>query len=180
MLRFNVAGPVRPSDATQYAAGDEIANSATAGSVVRPTVDLSGWSKARVQRVGCDVTPASSNLVIVAFDFALLISKAADAAAAVGDNIALPVTGVQRNKVAKFVFANGAWTAPNGGVAAGTSGFQEVLPAVAVSGEGNLFDFSQGDAIGTRSLALVLQATGVWNPGAVVNTFNFVLDIEVE
>jgi hypothetical protein len=180
MLRFTAA-LVRPSDATQYAAGDEIASSATAGSVVRPTLDLSGYRKARIQRVGCDVTPASSNLVITAFDFALLVSKTADAVAAVGDNVALSVTGAQRNKAAKFVFANGAWTNPAGALTAGTSGFQEVLPNVATAGEGNLFDFSQGDAlIATRTLSLVLQATGVWNPGAVVNTFNFAFDIEVE
>ncbi len=110
--------------------------------------------------------------------------------APVGDNVALNITGPQRAKAAKFVFANTAWTAPNGGVAAGTSGFQEVLSAVAIAGSGavggNLFDFTAGDALmklstdTSRTLNAVLQVQAAWTPGAVINTFNITLDIEVE
>lgn len=172
----------RPADATAYAAGDEISNSASAGSVVRPTVDLTSVRKASIIRAGIAVTPASGNLVITALDFHLLALVTADMPAAVGDNVAFNVTGVQRGKAAKFSFVNTAWTAPNGGVAAGTSGFQEVLPAIAGGGawNGNLFDFTQGGVLGTRSLTIALQAQAAWTPGAVVNAFDIYLDIEVE
>lgn len=182
----------RPADATAYAAGDEVANSATAGSVVRGTVDLgSGVRKARIVRAGVHVTPASGNVVITAFDLALLVMKTSDSPpAAVGDNVALAITAAQRAKAAKFAFANNAWTAPNGGVAAGASAFQEVLPAVSVAGSGaiagNMFDFTQGDALPlvststARQLTCLLQIQAAWTPLAVVNTIGIVLDIEVE
>lgn len=175
----------RPSDATAYTQGDEISNSASAGSVVRVTVDLSNVRKGRIVRAGVDVTPASGSLVIAAFDFALLVWKTKDVPAAVGDNVAWNVLATKRNLAAKFNFVNTAWTAPNGGVAAGTDGFQEVLSAVSgASGAipGNTFDFTQGDLqTGTgRQLTIGLQAQGAWTPGAVVNVFNIALDIEIE
>jgi hypothetical protein len=183
----------RPSDATQYAAGDEISNSATAGSVVRGTVDLGfGVRKAKVVRAGIDITPASATLVITALDFSLIAMKASDTLlpAAVGDNVALNISGAARNKAAKFSFVNTAWTSPAGALTAGTSGFQEVVSAVSGAGSGaipgNLFDFTQGDLLPTtvastaRTLTFMLQAIGAWNPGAVVNVFNIAVDIEIE
>jgi hypothetical protein len=183
--RYTLTTFSRPADATAYSAGDEISNSAAAGSVVRPTVDLSFVRKARIVRAGIAVTPASGNLVITAFDFALLVFKTKDVPAAVGDNVAFNVTALKRSLAAKFVFANGAWTAPNGGVAAGTDGFQEVLSAVSgASGAipGNVFDFTAGDAntaVG-RQLTIALQAQGAWTPLGVVNAFDIALDIEIE
>ena len=174
---------IRPADATAYAAGDQIANSTTAGSVINPTIDLSHFSRARVLRLGCDVTPASSNVVITAFDFAALIFHNIDVPAAVGDNITFPIAGVQRNKAAKFAFANGSWTQPNGALTAGASGFQEQLYALSANFEdGAIFDFtSRPDiAASSRKLALVLQAQGAWTPLAVVNTFNFYADIQLD
>src|SRR3990167_7436248 len=44
-LRSTIA---RPADATVYAAGDEISNSATAGSVVRATFNLVGFKRGRL------------------------------------------------------------------------------------------------------------------------------------
>lgn len=183
--RYTLTTFSRPADATAYAAGDEISNSASAGSVVRPTIDLSNVRKASIIRAGVAVTPASGSLVITALDFHLLVFKTADIPAAVGDNVAFAVTGIQRGKAAKFSFVNTAWTAPNGGVAAGTSGFQEVLPAIAAGGSwnGNVFDFTQGDVLVSataRQLTIALQVQAAWTPTAVVNAFDIVLDIEVE
>lgn len=170
------ASLIRPADNTVYAAGDQIANSATAGSVVNPTFDLSGWRRARLLKLGCDITPASSNLVITALDFAALLFKTADAPAAVGDNVALAITGAQRTKAAKFSFVNGAWTNPAGALTADVSGFQEVLPAVPTV-NGHIITFRGGEA---NTLSLVLQVLSAWTPTGIVNTFNFVLDLEVE
>jgi len=178
--RFS-ASLVRPGDNTAYAAGDQIANSATAGSVVNPTFDLTGFRKAKLLKLGCDVTPASSNLVITAFDFAALLFKVADVVTATGDNVAINIAGVDRNKAAgKFVFSNAAWTNPAGALTAGTSGFQEVLPAVPTV-NGHHVEFTGVDVSGSSNkLALVLQALAAWTPTGIVNTFNFWLDAEVE
>lgn len=173
----------RPSDATAYAAGDEIANSATAGSVIRPTIDLSHISRARIVRMGIAVTPASGNLVIAAFDFAALVFHTKDVPAAVGDNVAINILANSRIAASKFAFANGAWTAPNGGVAAGTDGFQEQLAAISANFEdGPVFDFTSRPDIdkNARGLSLVLQAQGAWNPGAVVNNFVITADIQLD
>jgi hypothetical protein len=183
--RYTLATFSRPADATAYSAGDEISNNASAGSVVRPTIDLSFVRKARIVRAGIAVTPASGNLVITAFDFALLVFKTSDIPAAVGDNVAFNVTALKRARAAKFAFVNTAWTAPNGGVAAGTDGFQEVLSFISgASGAipGNTFDFTQGDPVTAagRQLTIALQAQAAWTPTAVVNAFDIVLDIEIE
>ena len=123
------------------------------------------------------ITPASGNLVITAADFALLVFKTDDVIAAVGDNVALSVSAVNRMlAVGKFVFANGAWTNPLGALTASTSGFQEVAP-VLVTAQGNSFEFTRGE---TESLTAVLQATAAWNPGNVANSFKIELGIDVE
>jgi len=57
-LRSTIA---RPADATAYAAGDEISNHATAGSVVRATFNLRGFTRGRIFAAALDLTPASSN-----------------------------------------------------------------------------------------------------------------------
>lgn len=168
---------VRPAAATQYTAGDEVSSHATAGSVVLPAFSLAGFSRGRLHRAALSVTPASSNLVITAADFALLVFKTADVPAAVGDNAALSVTGLNRlAAVGKFVFANGAWTNPLGALTASTSGFQEVAPALTTV-QGRSFEFTRGEA---QSLTAVLQVLAAWNPGNVANTFKAELEIDVE
>jgi hypothetical protein len=170
----------RPAVVTQYTAGDEVSSHATAGSVVLPTFDLSGWQRARVLRAAMGIVPGSSNLVITACDLALLIFRTADAPAAVGDNTTLPIASSYRLKAAKFAFVNTAWTNPLGALTASTSGFQEVLPAVAVSGAGNAFDLASGSVSSVRTLTGVVQATAAWNPGNVAQAFSIALDVEVE
>src|SRR3990167_5273111 len=92
-LRSTIA---RPADATAYAAGDEISNSATAGSVVRATFNLAGFKRGRLIAAEIDLTPASGNVVTTAADLDLLIFKTADVPAAVGDNVTNPIAAASR------------------------------------------------------------------------------------
>lgn len=179
---------VRPADATAYAAGDEISNSATAGSVVRPTFNLSGFTRGLILAAGIDVTPASGNVVVTAFNFQMMLFKTPDVPAAVGDNITHPITGVQRRaSIGTFVYDDGAWMNPLGAFAASTSAYQEVphtmslpiaTPALTHS-FGAPFDFT-GSAISARELTAVFQVLAAWTPGAVANTFGIRLYIDAE
>lgn len=167
----------RPSDATQYTAGDEIANSATAGSVVRMAFNTTGYRRVRVQRASLTYTiDNSTSVTITAADMDLLVFKTDDVPAAVGDNVAFNITGVQRAKAAKFSFVNNAWTNSLGAVTAGKSAYQSVLAAVPTV-NGALLEF---DGSETNTLTAVIQAIGAWNPGANANVFVCWLDLEVE
>lgn len=180
----------RPADATAYAAGDEISNSATAGSVVRATFDLSGFTRGRILAAEIDLTAASSNVVTTASDFELLIFRTPDVPAAVGDNVTNPIAAATRAKaIAAFRFDDTGWTGPLGTVAAGTSQSQAVgahyvqplaTPVLqALFPAGFFFDFT-GQTAAQRELTAVLRALAAWTPLAVVNTFGITLDLEVE
>lgn len=179
---------VRPADATPYTAGDEISNHATAGSVVRPTFDLSGFTRGRILRAGVSVTPASGNVVITAFNFNLLLFKTPSAPAAVGDNVTHPITAAQRaTAIGHFLFDDGGWVNPLGAFTAAASAWQHVpdtlnLPTATpayVHSDGANFDFT-GQTLAQRELTAVFQALAAWTPLAVANTFGIVLDIEAE
>ena len=179
---------IRPADNTAYTAGDEISNHATAGSVVRPTFDLSGWSRGRVLRAGVAVTPASGNVIITAFNFNMLLFKSTEVPSAVGDNVTHPLTGAQRaTAIGHFIFDNDGWVNPLGAYTASTSAFQLVpdtlyLPSAApafVHSDGANFDF-RGAAIDARTLTAVFQVLAAWTPTGVANTFGIVLDLDVE
>lgn len=176
----------RPADATAYAAGDEISNNATAGSVVRPVFDLSGFRRGTILRAGVGVTPASGNVVITAFDFNMLLFKTAEVPAAVGDNVTFPVSAANRAlAIAAFRFDDGAWTNQLGALTAGTSAFQEVPPTIVIptatpvlqAANEAVFEFRGGEA---ATLTAALQVLAAWTPTAVVNTFNLVLDVFAE
>jgi hypothetical protein len=187
-LRSTVA---RPADNTAYQAGDEISNHATAGSVVRPTFNLSGYHQGRIRNVGLDLTAAAGNVVTTASDFELLIFKTADVPAAVGDNVTHPLTAVQRAAaVAIFRFDDTGWTGPLGTVAAGTSQYQEVMPHLvqplatnvlqAPWYPGFLFNFDGAGLASGYEFTAVLRALAAWTPTNVVNTFGITLGIEVD
>jgi hypothetical protein len=178
----------RPADATAYAAGDEISNSATAGSVVRATFNLSGFTRGKVFAAEIDLTAASGNVVTTAGDFELLLFRTDDVPAAVGDNVTHPITAAQRaSAVAIFRFDDTGWTGPLGTVAAGTSQHQAVgshlvqplaTPVLQAPFQpGFFFDFTGKN---TESFTAVLRALGAWTPTGVVNTFGITLDIEAE
>jgi hypothetical protein len=182
---------VRPADATNYTAGDEVANSATAESVVRLTYDLSGYTRGRILAAAMDITPASGNFINTASDLSILIFKTPDAPAAVGDNVALNIEGSVRAKsIGTWRFDDGAWTGQLGAVAGTvTSAFQQV-PAQAVvplatpalvspHAVGHPFDFT-GQTAAQRELTVVIQVLAGWDPDNVANTIGVTLDIEAE
>lgn len=179
----------RPADNTAYAAGDEISNSATAGSVVRATFNLDGFTRGKIISAGIDLTAASSNVVTTASDFELLVFRTPDAPAAVGDNVTNPIAASTRClAVARFRFDDTGWTGPLGTVAAGTSQFQQVMPTLVQPLASNVpeypvpfFPFSfDGQTLAQREFTAVLRALAAWTPTGIINTFGITLDIEAE
>lgn len=184
-LRSTIA---RPADATAYAAGDEISNSATAGLVVRPTFDLAGFRRGRIYASEIDLTAASGNVVTTASDFELIIFRTGEVPAAVGDNVTHPLTAVQRAaSVAIFRFDDTGWIGPLGTVAAGASQHQAVMSHLvqplatnvlqAPWPPGQFFDFAGQN---TTTFTAVLRAGAAWTPTAIINTFGITLDIEAD
>lgn len=184
-LRSTIA---RPADNTAYAAGDEVSNHATAGSVVRATYNLAGFTRGRILACEVDFTPASGNAVTTASDFELLLFKTPDAPNAVGDNVTHPIAADVRAKaVARFRLDDTGWTGPLGTVAAGTSQVQAVCATLVQPLATNVaeypwpvgcpFDFAGTDV---RTLTLVIRALAAWTPTGVVNTFGVTLDFEAQ
>lgn len=176
--------------AAAYAAGDEISNSATAGSVVRPTFSLEGFSQGLIYSAQLDLVAASGNVVTTASDFELLIFHTADAPSAVGDNVTMPISAATRAlAIAGFRFDDEGWTGPLGTVAAGTSQIQAVgahlVQPLETSvlqspwGAGMPFTFA-GKTLSTagRQFTAVLRALAAWDTATVVHTFGVTLDIE--
>ena len=175
--------------AVAYTAGDEVSNSATVGSVVRATYDLSGFTRGKVLACGVDLTPASADAVTTAADFELLLFRTPDAPAAVGDNAAHPIAAaVAALAVARFRLDDTGWTGPLGTVAAGASQIQRVMPTRVQPLAANVleypvpfFPFSfEGLTLAQRELTLVIRALAAWTPVNVVNTFGVTLDLEME
>ena len=197
-LRSTIA---RPADATAYAAGDEISNSATAGSVVRTTFSLTDFRNARdgkpaeyqkvcgrLHAAEIDLTATSGNVVTTASDIELLVFRTGDVPSAVGDNVTHPIAAATRAlAVARYRFDDTGWTGPLGTVAAGTSQVQAVLPTLVQPLTSNVAEYPhhngfvfQFGASDTITFTAVLRALAAWTPGAVINTFGITLDIEVE
>ena len=184
-LRSTIA---RPADNTAYAAGDEISNHATAGSVVRATFDLDGFTQGRILGAEIDLSAASGNVVTTASDIELLIFRTPEAPAAVGDNVTHPIAAATRClAVARFRFDDTGWTGPLGTVAAGTSQVQAVLPTLVQPLASNVPEYPQlngfvfkfhGLTRTQRTLTAVLRALAAWTPTGVINTFGITLDIE--
>ncbi len=175
LLKANIS---RPADNTAYAAGDAISNSATQSAVVPLTFLLPPpTSSGILTGCRCVVAPASSNVVITALDFNLLVfAPVTNIPFAAGsypaDNTALAVTAAaMRELIATFTFANAAWLNPSGGVTAGVAGTQAVASAIASA----RFNVAPG-----ASLLGILQATGSWNPLGVVNRFDFALNATLD
>ena len=176
--------------AVAYTAGDEISSSATAGSVVRATFNLEGFSQGLIYAAQLDLVPASGNVVTTASDFELLIFHTADAPTAVGDNVTHPISAATRAlAIVGFRFDDEGWTGPLGTVAAGTSQIQAVgahlvqplATSVLQSPWGAVMPFTfAGRQLSTagRQFTAVLRALAAWTPANVVNTIGITLDIE--
>lgn len=188
-LRSTIA---RPADNTAYAAGDEISNSATAGSVVRATFDMTGLEQGKILSAMIDLVAASGNVVTTASDLELLIFRTAEVPAAVGDNVTNPIAADTRCKaVARFRFDDTGWIGPLGTVAAGTSQIQQVMPTMVQPLATNVAEYpvyafsysflgdSQALSATGRQFTAVLRALAAWTPTGIVNTFGITLEIEV-
>lgn len=169
----------RPADATQYSAGDIIANSGTAASVV-PITFTTPSPNGIITGCRAVVTPASSTLVITALDFDLLLFAPATgipfaAGSYPADNAAMAITAAAyRELIATFSFVNNAWRNPAGALTAGATGTQAVAPVFANA------KFNIGGDASTTTLLGVVQAIGTWNPGAVVNRFDFAINATLD
>ena len=174
----------RPADNTAYAAGDMIANSTTAASVVPITfTGAAGEAGGSGRLTGCRavVAPASGNLVITALAFDLLIFRPATsipfaAAGYPADNAALTVSAAaMRELVAVFSFSASAWRSPAGSTSvAGVAGYQ----AVALNSARPYAPFDLHGLPTSADLLGIVQAQAAWTPTGVVNQFDFTLDIE--
>jgi hypothetical protein len=182
VLRSTIA---RPADNTVYAAGDEVSNNATAGSVVRMTFRPAARS-GRIVMAALDLTPASGNAVTTASDMEVLVFKTDDVPAAVGDNVTNPIAAAVRAlAVGGFRFDDTGWTGPLGTVAAGASQYQAVAPTLVQPLAANvpqypwqpgyLFHFNDDE---TATFTAVLRALAAWTPTGIVNTFGLSLGIE--
>ncbi len=175
LLKANIS---RPADNTAYTAGDAISNSATQSAVVPLTFILPS-PNGILTGCRCVVAPASSNLVITALDFNLLLFAPATsipfaAGSYPADNTALAVTAAaMRELVAVFTFANAAWLNPAGALTAGVAGTQAVAPVMA-NAKFNLGGYPSQTLIG------VLQATGAWTPTGIVNRLDFALNATLD
>ena len=163
--------------------GSEISNSATAGSVVYPTVRTDGFRRVRPNRMGVSLTPASGSVVLTNLAFSVYVFKTADAPAAVGYGAALALTGVLRQKACKFPFAAASWTQPTGALSAGASAYQEVFPALGsiYTSIGDVMDFSGSEGNGeARTLSFIVQVDAAWNPATISYTMDIVLDLDCQ
>ena len=178
---------VRLADTTQFTAGDEISNSATAGSVVRPTFNLSGFQRGRIIGAGVGID-SDGTIVITALNFDMLLWKTADVPAAVGNNVTFPLTGLQRAKaIGRFLFDDGGWQNTLGAYTAGTSAYQYVpagypIPLAtptlyAPHVPGFFWEFKQGEA---QTLTAAFQVLAALDPATEADTYNIVLDVDVE
>jgi len=177
---------IRPANATAYTAGDEISNSATAGSVVRMTFNLAGFSQARLISAEIDVTAASGDVVTTALSLEAAIFRTSEVPAAVGDNVTHPLSAVNRAvSVGDFKFDAAGWTGPLGTVAAGTSQFQAVsasyvqptaTPVLWFPHPGG-YCFSMAGQ-NTPTLTAIIRALAAWTPTGIANTIGLTLNIE--
>jgi hypothetical protein len=178
---------IRLADTTAFTAGDEISNHATAGSVVRPTFDFSGFSRGRILGAGIGIV-SDGTIVITALNFDMFLWKTAGVPAAVGNNVAFPLTGLQRTTaIGRFLFDDGGWQNTLGAYTAGTSAFQYVPAGYPVPlatptlyhphFPGFIFEFKGGEA---KTLTAAFQVLAALDPGTEADTYNLVLDAEVE
>lgn len=170
----------RAADATQYGIGDIIANSTTAASVVPITFTvarISGGS-GRITGCRCTVEAASGTIVLPAFDLLLFRPETGIPFAAAGypaDNAVLNVSAAaMRDLVAVMSFSSSAWRNQAGGLtAAGPAIYQSVLLS-----SGRPFAPFNLASIPSTTVLGILQAQNTWNPGAVVQTIHFALDVD--
>lgn len=183
LITANIVAPAyaRPADVTQYSIGDIIANSATAASVTPITFPLaSRFANGGGRLIGahCTVQAASGTIVLPAFDL-LVFLPGTNIPVAAGsypaDNAAFNVSAAAyQSLVGVFSFAADAWRNQAGGV---TAAGDVIWQCPKIAGNRPYAPFSV-EGLESQSLVAVMQSQNTWNPTAVVNTFNFSLDVE--
>jgi hypothetical protein len=187
MLTRVTSSFVRLADTTAFAAGDEISNHATAGSVVRPVFDFSGFTRGTILAAHLGIT-SNGTIVITALNFDMILWKTAEIPAAVGNNVTWPLTGAQRTSaIGRFLFDDGGWQNTLGAYTAGTSAFQAMGAGYPVAiGTPTLyephypgfgFDFRAGEA---KTLTAGFQVLAALDPGTEADTYTIALICDVE
>lgn len=178
---------VREANTTQFTAGDEMSNHATAALVVRPGFRFDGFQRGRILGAGVGIV-SDGTVVTTALNFDMLLWKTSQLPAAVGNNTPWPLTGLQRSRaIGRFLFDDGGWQNPLGAYTASSSAFQ-YCPAgwpvplatptlYANHYPGFFFHFSQGE---DPSLTAGFQMLAALDPGTETDTYHLVLDVEVE
>jgi hypothetical protein len=177
LFPHSTAQLVKPASATQYTAGDHIANNATGASVtpMEFTVGDAGCSGI-LTGARCTITAASGTIVLPSFDLLLFRPAASipfEAAGYPADNAVMNITAAaMKELVGVLSFVDSGWRNQLGAAtAAGDHIYQAVTFATRPHAPFNLASLSETKLIG------VLQDRGAWNPGNVQNTFDFLLDI---
>lgn len=175
------AAYARPADATAYAVGDIIANSLTAASVIPLTFAAAraAGGSGRVTGARCLLWAASGTIVLPAFDLLLFRPEAGIPFAAAGypaDNAALSVSiAAFRHLIGVLNFSASGWRNTAGGV---TASGPSIWQAAKVAGDRAYAPFNLASIPASQNLIGILQAQNTWTPGAVVNTFEFTLDVD--
>jgi hypothetical protein len=170
----------RAADATQYTIGDLIGNSTTAANVV-PITFTPGRPNGRIIGARCVLTAASGTVVLPAFD--LLLFRVSDATVPFSagsypaDNSPLNISSTNMIQLVGIVsYSATAWRNQAGGsTAAGLNVWQEGSLVTAGSRSFAPYNLT---GLSTQNLLGLMQTQNTWNPGAVSNQFDFVLELD--
>lgn len=173
------AGFTRPSSATDYAAGDLIANSATAASVTPLVFDVAriASGSGRISGATCVMEAASGSLALPSFDLLLFRPQGnipfADGAY-VADNAPLALLAAQvAQLIAVISFSPLRWRNRTGG----NTGSGPLLYQAAPVSPRQFAPFDL-NPLGVTFLRGLLQTTAPWTPGATTVAIDITLDVD--
>lgn len=183
---------VRASNATQYSLGDLIGNSTTGASVVpilfdmtRAPVAIDAKRSGRISGCRCTVTAASGTIVLPKFNLYLFRPETNipfTAGSYPADNAAFNIPAAAMEElVCAFEFLDTDWLNQAGGsTAVGTRIWQAAPLKPTPSGRSRAYaPFNLATLAGNNLIGL-MQAQNTWNPGAIANTFDFALDVDLD
>lgn len=181
-----------PADATQFSIGDAIGNSMTAASVVPIEFNVTRTGALLAKRSGrlsgcrCVVTAASGTIVLPAF-FLPVFRPEANIPFAAGsfpaNNAAFNLSAAaMKELVGIFEFRVDDWMNQAGGATAAGLSIYQAVPLKPLSGSGRVRTYAPFNlaSLASNNLQALMQAQNTWNPGAVVNTFDFALDADLD
>lgn len=178
------ASKATPSSNGVYAAGDHIANSATGASVTPITfTNAARVSGGSARLTGCRCVHSCASGTIVLCHFLLWVFRPASnipfaAGSYPADNAAINISiAAMKEVVGLFEFLSTDWTNQAGlATAVGDTLYQGVPLRPAPSGRQRPYAPFNLASIPGSDLLAVMQVQNTWNPGNVVNTFDFALD----